>query len=266
MPDQPGPTTPADPPAQDRRASRAVPFTPIRRAIAKRVTDSASQPTFTVTASAHVDALLALRSHLNTEPRPDGQDDRDDQKVSLNDLLIGAVGLALRQHPGINASYTPENRGQQLIHDRINIGIAVDSPAGLMVPVLHDADHDSLTDLARKTTSLIARTQARDLTLDDLEDGTFTISNLGMLGIDHFTALLIPPQGAILAIGGITTQLTLDHGEPTEHRRLSYTLTADHRIIDGALAARFLRTLTSILEQPRPALDKALSSSPDVAG
>jgi pyruvate dehydrogenase E2 component (dihydrolipoamide acetyltransferase) len=230
--------------SMDGRRSEPIAFDAIRRAIAKRVTESAALPTFTATAIADVEALMTLRAEFNARLGATGQ------KVSVNDFIVRAVTLALAHHPEVNASYSGEGRGQILMHDRINIGLAVDSPAGLMTPVLRDADQDSLTEIARKTRDVVTRARLRKLGLPDMADGTFTISNLGMFGVDHFAALIVPPQGAILAVGAAAEQLKMVDGKIVARRVLSCTLTADHRIIDGVLAARFLGTLTTLLENP----------------
>ncbi|WP_061294641.1 dihydrolipoamide acetyltransferase family protein [Herbidospora cretacea] len=227
-------TVPARP---DQREPRSVPFDPIRQAVAARLTESGTTvPTFTATASADVEDLLALRAQINEAHADTGV------KVSVNDLLVRAVALALRAHPGVNASYSPEGRGHTLIHRRIHVGIAVASPAGLVVPVVRDADRATVTAISTAARDLAGRAADRTLTAADMSDGTFTVSNLGMYGVEHFTAIINPPQGAILAVGAARP-------EPTR-RRLRYTITADHRIIDGALAARFLATLTGLLEHP----------------
>lgn len=233
-----------EPTSADRRRTRAVAFDPMRRAIARTVTESAAIPSFTVTATADVDALLDLRDEFNRELTASGQ------KLSVNAFVVRAVALALADHPEINASYSEEGRGQVLLHGRINVGVAVDAPSGLMIPVLHDVDRDSVTEISRRTRDLAARAKERKLQLVDLSDGTFTVSNLGMFGIEHFTALIIPPQGAVLAVGAVTEAVALVEGAAVARRRLTYTLTADHRIIDGALAAKFLATLTGVLERP----------------
>lgn len=230
--------------ATDRRGTRAVAFDPMRRAIARTVTESAAIPTFTVTTAADVDALLSVRSDANHAIAATGE------KLSLNAFVVRAVALALAEHPEVNATYSDEGRGQALLHQRINIGIAVDAPSGLVVPVLHDVDHDSVTEISRRTRDLVTRAHERKLQLTDVSDGTFTVSNLGMFGVEHFTALIIPPQGAVLAVGGVSEYLALVDGAAVTRHRLTCTLTADHRIIDGALAARFLATLTDILERP----------------
>ncbi|XTZ17960.1 dihydrolipoamide acetyltransferase family protein [Micromonospora echinospora] len=235
----------AAPSAQDGREPVTVPFDPVRQAIARRLTESATTiPTFTVTASADLEDLLALRAQLNTALHGVGR------KVTVNDLMVRAVALALREHPGVNASYSPEGRGRTLLHGRVNIGIAVASPAGLVVPVIRDADRTSVTAISAQTRALADKAANRTLNTADMADGTFTISNLGMYGVEHFTAIINPPQGAILAVGAATPGPTLS-GETLEARhRMRYTLTADHRIIDGALAAQFLATLTDLLEHP----------------
>ncbi len=124
------------------------------------------------------------------------------------------------------------------------------APAGLVVPVVRAADAATITTIAARTRDLAERAAERRLSAAELSGGTFTVSNLGMFGVDHFTAIINPPQGAILAVGGIREELTLVDERANVHRRISYTLTADHRIIDGALGAQFLATLTHLLEEP----------------
>lgn len=240
----PAPTVAA---ADDGRGSEIVPFDAIRHTVASRLTESATTtPTFTVTASADVDALLALRAQINTAMADSGAG----RKVTVNDLFVRAVTLALRAHPGVNASYSPEGRGQTLVHARVNVGIAVASPSGLVVPVVRDADRTAVSVIADATKELIGKASERGLTAADLSDGTFTISNLGMYGVEHFTAIINPPQGAILAIGAAREELALSEGAVVTRTRVRYTLTADHRIIDGALAAQFLATLTGLIQNP----------------
>ncbi|MHA7264660.1 dihydrolipoamide acetyltransferase family protein [Arthrobacter sp. TMN-37] len=229
----------------DAREPNPVPFDAIRQAIAARLTESAATiPAFTATASADVAGLLALRAQINRASAETGV------KISVNDLLVRAVALALRAHPGVNASYAADGRGQTLIHGRVHVGIAVASPAGLVVPVIRDADKAAVSAISTTTRDLVAKAADRKLTAADMSDGTFTISNLGMYGIEHFTAIINPPQGAILAVGAARDEVTLVDGEVGAGKRLRYTLTADHRIIDGALAAQFLATLTELLQNP----------------
>jgi pyruvate dehydrogenase E2 component (dihydrolipoamide acetyltransferase) len=229
----------------DAREPRGVPFDAVRQAIASRLTTSATTvPSFTATASADVGELLSLRAQINDASAG------TPTKISVNDLMVRATAIALRQHPEINASYSPEGRGQTLLHSRVHIGIAVASPVGLVVPVVRDADRAAVSTVAAATRELIAKAGDRTLTTAEMSDGTFTISNLGMFGIEHFTAIINPPQGAILAVGGVRHELALVDGEVASRSRLRVTLTADHRIIDGAAAARFLSTLVALLENP----------------
>jgi len=229
----------------DAREPEVVAFDGIRHAVASRLAESGTMiPTFTATASADVGAMLALRAQINAAHAG------SDVKVSVNDLLVRAVALALRAHPGVNASYSDEGRGQTLLHGRIHVGIAVASSAGLVVPVVRDADRAAVSVIAAITRDLAGKASERRLSAADMADGTFTISNLGMYGIEHFTAIINPPQGAILAVGAARDDLTLVEGGVVAAKRIRYTLTADHRIIDGALAAQFLATLTEMIEHP----------------
>ncbi|WP_369266643.1 dihydrolipoamide acetyltransferase family protein [Streptomyces harbinensis] len=242
-----GATAPASaapvPGQQDGRESVAEPFDAVRRAVATRLTESATTvPSFTVTASADVEDLLVLRGRVNAS--------LDGPKITVNDLVVRAVALALREHPEVNASYSPEGRGHTLLHGRVHIGIAVSSPAGLLVPVVRDADRLAVTAISVRTRDLAERAAQRTLGTADMADGTFTISNLGMYGVEHFTAIINPPQGAILAVGAAREECAPAGETVASRRRMRYTLTADHRIIDGAVAARFLATLTGLLEHP----------------
>jgi pyruvate dehydrogenase E2 component (dihydrolipoamide acetyltransferase) len=221
-----------------------IPFDGVRRAIASRLTESAtSTPVFHATASADVTDLLALRVRLNDAAR-------SGTKISVNDLIVKAVALVLREHPVLNASYSADDGGQTLLHGRVHIGIAVDAPAGLVVPVVRDPDVSSLSAIARQTRVLAQRATERALTADEMSGGTFTVSNLGMYGVEQFTAIINPPQGAILAVGSADEAFAFIDGEIARRRRLRYTLSCDHRIIDEAAAGRFLATLTEILQSP----------------
>ncbi|MEU5725885.1 dihydrolipoamide acetyltransferase family protein [Micromonospora sp. NPDC047738] len=235
---------PAEP--GDSRHSTAIPFDSTRQVISRRLTESSnSAPHFYVTAVADVEELLQLRATINSH-----LDDLGRGTVSVNDLIVRAGALALRQHPGLNASYSPEGRGQTLIHERVNIGIAVSSPTGLVVPVIHDADQKTLSQIAADSQRLSHAARDRKLTGPDMAHGTFTISNLGMYGVEQFTAIINPPEGAILAVGAALPEPVAAGDTVAIHRRIRYTLSADHRIIDGALAAQFLTTLTNLLERP----------------
>ncbi len=231
--------------ASDPREPLAVPFDAVRQAVSTRLTQSGTTvPTFTVTTSANVSKLVELRTRINHAHAG------ANVKVSVNDILVRAVALALRAHPGVNASYTPDGRGQTLVHQRIHVGVAMASSSGLVVPVVRDADRASVTTIASATRSLVSKAADRKLVPTDMSDGTFTVSNLGMYGIEQFTAIINPPQGAILAVGAVGDELAFEGDTVVSHKRLRYTITADHRIIDGALAAQFLGTLTELLESP----------------
>jgi pyruvate dehydrogenase E2 component (dihydrolipoamide acetyltransferase) len=234
------------PQADEARGSHEAPVSQVRRVIARRLAASAREiPHFYVTAAADAQALMDLRATLNAQLTDGGR-----AKISVNDLLIRASALALREHPDVNVSYGGEQSSVMLIHDRINIGVAVAAESGLIVPVISDADTKTVTQLGAEARRLVALAGERKLTPAQTSGGTFTISNLGMYGVEHFTAIINPPESAILAVGATTREPTVV-GDALEPRyRLRYTLSVDHRVIDGALAAKFLRTLTSLVEHP----------------
>jgi pyruvate dehydrogenase E2 component (dihydrolipoamide acetyltransferase) len=242
----PAPAGTAVPEAADVRGSHEAPVSQVRRVIARRLTASARDiPHFYVTAVADAQALMDLRATLNAQLTDGGR-----AKISVNDLLIRACALALREHPDVNVSYGGDESSVMLIHDRINIGVAVAAESGLIVPVISDADTKTVTQLGAEARKLVALAGERKLTPAQTSGGTFTISNLGMFGVEHFTAIINPPESAILAVGATTREPTVV-GDALEPRyRLRYTLSVDHRVIDGALAAKFLQTLTSLVEHP----------------
>jgi pyruvate dehydrogenase E2 component (dihydrolipoamide acetyltransferase) len=242
----PAPAGTAAPEADDVRGSHEAPVSHVRRVIARRLAASAREiPHFYVTAVADAQALMDLRATLNAQLTEAGR-----AKISVNDLLIRACALALREHPDVNVSYEGDASGVVLIHDRINIGVAVAAESGLIVPVIRDADAKTVTQVGTETRKLVALAGERKLTPAQTSGGTFTISNLGMYGVEHFTAIINPPESAILAVGATTREPTVV-GDTLEPRyRLRYTLSVDHRVIDGALAAKFLQTLTSLIERP----------------
>jgi pyruvate dehydrogenase E2 component (dihydrolipoamide acetyltransferase) len=246
-----GPRGPAMPLASGplldaKRGSEEVPFTNVRRVIARRLGESArTVPHFYVTAVADAEALVQLRTDLNEQLIATGR-----TKVSLNDLLIRACALALREHPLVNASYVNDSSATMLVHHRINVGVAVASNNGLVVPVISDADQKTVSQLGAETKQLATLAGTKGLSLEQMSGGTFTISNLGMYGVEEFTAIINPPEGAILAVGATTREPVAVGDEIVLRYRLRYTLSADHRIIDGALAAQFLQTLTRLIESP----------------
>jgi len=232
--------------ADAKRASEDVPLSQTRRVIARRLGESARTiPHFYVTAVADAEALMTLRADLNAQLTASGR-----PKVSVNDLLIRASALALREHPLVNASYVSDESTTMQVHHRINVGVAVASENGLMVPVIEDADQKTVTQLGVEAKQLVGLANDKKLSIDQMSGGTFTISNLGMFGVEQFTAIINPPEGAILAVGGTKPEPVVVDGEVVVHQRMRYTLSADHRIIDGALAAQFLQTLTRLIENP----------------
>jgi len=230
----------------DVRSSRPVPLSQVRRVIARRLSASAREiPHFYVTAEADAEELMKLRADLNARLTA-----ADRHKISVNDLLIRAVALALRRHPEVNASYVSDESTTMLVHDRVNIGVAVAADSGLIVPVIRDADTKTVTQLGAEARELVGLAGERKLTPAQTSGGTFTISNLGMFGVADFTAIINPPEAAILAVGATTREPTVVGDEIVPRYRLRYTLSSDHRVIDGALAAQFLKTLTSLIESP----------------
>lgn len=246
-PTVPSPLAPAAPRPTARPAAAAddveeVPLSTVRRLTAQRLTDSAQQaPHFYLTSIIDSEPLLTFRADLNTRLGEEGP------RVSVNDLIIKACATALRAHPELNASWDDT---RILRHRRIHIGIAVALDDGLTVPVIHDADRKTLTDIAREARTLADKARSGRLTLDELTGGTFTISNLGMYGVDHFTAVINPPQAAILAAGAAHPEPVVRNGELAVGTVMALTLSIDHRVLDGATGAVFLADLKALLEQP----------------
>jgi len=241
----PGPMTVAASPAPpyDARTQedRQIPLTSIRRITAQRLTDSAAAPHFYLTAVVDAEPLLALRTQLNDQlPEPAS-------KISVTDLLVRACAVALQAHPQVNSSWA----GDHLIqHARINIGVAVALDAGLIVPVVRDADRKRISAIAVEAHALAQRARAGTLTPDEFTGGTFTISNLGMFGVDHFTAIINPPEAAILAVGAARQEPVVRDGRLAAGTTMKVTLSIDHRVLDGATAAAFLQDLVGMLERP----------------
>ena len=168
-------------------------------------------------------------------------------RVSINDLLVKAVALAIRQIPDVNVSFAEDSL---IRHKHVNIGVAVATERGLIVPVVKDVDQKTITQIARETRDLAERANAGKLQPPDYSGGTFTISNLGMFGVEQFNAVINPPEAAILAVGAIQREPTEVDGQVTVRDRLKLTLSVDHRALDGAVGARYLQALQSLLEKP----------------
>ncbi|WP_410875958.1 dihydrolipoamide acetyltransferase family protein [Nocardia sp. A7] len=220
-----------------------VALTNIQRVSAIRLTESKQQaPHFYVTSAIDVTELFAFRARINAT-----LDAAGDGKVSVNDLLVKAVAVALGKQRSINVSFA----GDKLLrHKGIHIGIAVATPVGLLVPVIRDADRKSVSEIATESRDKASRGRDRKLRAEEMSGGTFTISNLGMFGIEQFTAVINSPESAILAVGAAADELRLDNDEVVARKILRVTLSADHRAIDGAVAAQFLATLKELVENP----------------
>jgi pyruvate dehydrogenase E2 component (dihydrolipoamide acetyltransferase) len=217
-----------------------VPLTRMQQTVARRLSESTNAaPHFYVTTEIDMTDAVALRTTINTaEP---------ELKVSFNDLVMKAVGVTLRKFPQINASYS---EGSVIRRGPVNVGIAVDLPSGLIVPVLKDVDRKSIREIATETKSLVAAAREAKLLPNNFEGGTFTVSNLGMFGVDEFTAIINPPESAILAVGAVQRKAVVLDGEIVARWRLRVTLSCDHRVIYGADAAAFLAEFRRTLEQP----------------
>jgi pyruvate dehydrogenase E2 component (dihydrolipoamide acetyltransferase) len=222
-----------------------IELTSTRKTIARRLTEAWQAPVFQLQASADMTAALAVREALVARLR------EGETKPTVNDLLTKLVAAALVRHPAVNAHFT----GESIVrYPSANVGIAVAAPNGLIVPVIRDADRRTIAEIAAVRADLVGRARDGKLRREDLDGGTFTISNLGMFGIDRFTAVLNPPQAAILAVGRVSEQPAAVDGELVVRPLAHLTLTCDHRAIDGADGAEFLQTLTQLLEQPALAL------------
>ncbi|MCC6176653.1 MAG: 2-oxo acid dehydrogenase subunit E2 [Chloroflexi bacterium] len=220
-----------------------IPLNNIKRITGQRMVESLqSAPHFFLTAVVDMTDLLALRTEINDRLAAGGE-----QKVSVNDLIVKASALALRAVPEANASFG----GDKILRKkRIHVGVAVPTDRGLMVPVIRDADQKSVGQIARETRALIDRARQGKLTPAEFTGGTFTVSNLGMFGIEHFTAVINVPEAAILAVGGAAKEPVVVGGEIKIRDRMRVTLSVDHRVLDGADGARYLQKLTSLLEAP----------------
>lgn len=204
---------------------------PAERVVARRMGESAAIPQFTLVADVDMGACVRLRAEIADAGGPT-------RPPTYNDLVVTATARALCEFPQVNAGYVD---GAYELYGRVNIGVAVDAGGSLLVPTVFDADRRTLTEIARTTEALAARVRARTITPDELDGGTFTISNLGMYGVAEFTAPIRPPQAAILAVGEI---------RPAPRRVMRVTLSCDHRIVYGAQAARFLARVRELLERP----------------
>ncbi len=216
-----------------------TPTSQMRKTVARRLSESKfSAPHFYVTMEIIMDKAIVARNSMN-EISP--------FKISFNDLVIKAAAIALKKHPAINSSWLGDKIRQ---NHHIHIGMAVAVPEGLLVPVIRFADSKSLSQIAAESKELAAKAKDKKLQPSDWEGNTFTISNLGMFGVDEFTAIINPPDACILAVGGIKETVIVKDGQMQIGNVMKVTLSSDHRVVDGATAADFLRTLKGLLEDP----------------
>jgi pyruvate dehydrogenase E2 component (dihydrolipoamide acetyltransferase) len=237
-------TTPQAAPASAPSGEiESVPLTNIRKTIARRLTAAWQAPVFQLTVSADMtraNDLVARARELNPDVR-----------VTVTDLLAKVCAQALMRHREVNVQYSED---ALLKFPTANVGIAVAAPQGLIVPVIRSVERLALAEVAAARGAVVGRARENKLTTQDLEDGTFTISNLGMFGIEQFVAVINPPQAAILAVGATVDTPVARDGEVVVRPMLTMTLTVDHRAVDGAEGADFLRTVKQFVEEPALAL------------
>lgn len=235
------PATPAAAAAPAGAEYEDQPLTRIRQTIGKRMAESTQQaPHFYVTVDVTMDDALRVRQQLNA-------DADDAHKISVNDLVLRATALALRAFPNVNAALV---NGQIRRYRRINLAIAIALPEGLIAPVLHDVDRTALAEIAAAAKALGERARSGRLRQEDYEGGTFTVSNLGMFDVENFVAIINPPHAAILAVGSAQPRAVVRSGQVTVANTMKLTISADHRVTDGAEAARFLGEVKRLLENP----------------
>jgi pyruvate dehydrogenase E2 component (dihydrolipoamide acetyltransferase) len=217
-----------------------VPLTQIRKTIARRLSESIGPiPTFYLTAAFDLTRAVEMRTAM--------LELGDEFKVSINDILLKAVATALAQHPEVNAHWLGDRIRQ---HHRVHLGMAVATDDGLIVPVIFDADQKRLSEISRETKALAKLARERRLKPEQYTGSTFSVSNLGMMQIDQFTAIINPPEVAILAVGAAEDVPIVVDGELKTQKRLRVTMSCDHRAVDGAVGARFLVTLRRLIENP----------------
>ena len=225
--------------AAQKLESKSIPHSAMRRTIAKRLAESTGPiPHFYLTVDYDVTQLVSMRQQLA---------DIEGSKVSLNDFIIRAVALALGHHPNVNASWGEEAIEQ---HGEVHVGVAVATADGLITPVIRNADRKSVSDIAKEVRVLADKAKNRKLLPNEYQGSTFTISNLGAWGVEEFTAIINPPNSAIVAIGAAEPRPVVVNGQIVVRERMKVTMSCDHRVIDGALGAEFLKTLRQYVEQP----------------
>jgi pyruvate dehydrogenase E2 component (dihydrolipoamide acetyltransferase) len=238
-------TKPAAPAPTVAAPHTAVPNSTIRKVIARRLSESKQTiPHFYVTMDFEIDALLKLRADLNTKSPKDGS---ASFKLSVNDLVIKAVAAALRRFPNVNAMWTED---AILQFDDVDISIAVSTPTGLITPIIRKADQKGLSTISNEMKDLAARAKTGKLKPEEFQGGGFSISNMGMYGVREFSAIINPPQAGILAVAAGEKRPVVKDGQLAIATVMTCTLSVDHRVIDGALAAEFMQALKGVVEDP----------------
>ena len=216
-----------------------IPVSQMRKTISKRLAESKfSAPHFYLTMEIDMDNCVEGRNKIN---------ETSDVKISFNDIIIKAAAVSLRKHPMVNASFLTD---KIRVNNHIHIGVAVAIDEGLLVPVIRFADNKSLSHISTEVRNLAGKAKNKELQPSDWEGNTFTISNLGMFGIDEFTAIINPNDACILAVGGIKNTPVVKNGEIVPGNVMKVTLSCDHRIVDGAIGSAFLKTLKELIEDP----------------
>ena len=227
-----------------------VPHDNMRKTIARRLVEAKTTvPHFYLTLDVEFDALLALRAELNAAA-PTKKTDKGDvpaYKLSVNDMVIKAMALALRDVPAANASWT---EGAMVIHKHADVGVAVSIPGGLITPIIRNAESKTLSTISNEMKDLAGRAKARKLKPEEYQGGTTAVSNLGMFGIKDFAAVINPPHATILAVGAGEERAVVKKGEIKVANVMSVTLSTDHRAVDGALGAELLRRFKKYIENP----------------
>jgi pyruvate dehydrogenase E2 component (dihydrolipoamide acetyltransferase) len=237
------PLEPSAPAAPAAEGVEVLELSPLRKTIARRLTEAWKAPAFQITMSADMTRAQEVRERL-VERHPD-------VKPTITDLVAKVCAAALMRHRAVNALWADDAIE---LHSSANIGLAVATAKGLVVPVVHGAERLAIEQVAAARAAVVSRAREGKLGPDDIRGGTFTISNLGMFGVEQFTAVLNPPQAAILAVGAIEDRPVAESGEVVIRPMMTMTLTCDHRTIDGATAAEFLQTVKAFLEEPGLAL------------
>ena len=245
QPAQQAPPAAKPQPAPAGSGYEALPLSQMRKAIARRLAQSKfTAPHFYLTIDVDMAEAAAFRQQMNALAA-----EQDKGRISFNDLVTKAAALALRQHPDVNASWM-EAEGEIRRHEDVHVAVAVAIPDGLITPVIRHADRKGLAQIGAETRELAGKAKDKKLQPHEFEGSTFSTSNLGMFGIEAFTAIINPPNAAILAIGAIRDEAVVEDGEVVAGKRMKLSLSCDHRAVDGATGAQFLQTLKGYLEQP----------------